>query len=291
MREPVLFLNMFPDYQPPEQLANLFAKAVLVAADINPATRCINSVVYSPNYIPQKTADLMCLDIAGVYGLKEINITCTHPADQLHQIDPDELMNLFVAENSMTRGSLAGASWTWEANKLTVQLAANGKDILLKCVPAVCSKLRERFSADVEIVIQGGNDLTGEALYQAMEKIRGSMLVDIPSKAAVPKPEQKPQDNPAFFGKPFKGEPVPMQELSLDMGSVIVEGKVFHVEHKELKKRNAWVINFDMTDNRGSVRVNRFLENSEAKQILDNVKVGSVLKVQGRLTVNQFEVL
>ena len=80
-----------------------------------------------------------------------------------------------------------------------------------------------------------------------------------------------------------------MQELNLDMGSVIVEGKVFAVEHKELKKRNAWVINFDMTDNFGSVRVNRFMENGEAKPILENVKEGCVLRVQGRLQINQFD--
>ena len=30
-----------------------------------------------------------------------------------------------------------------------------------------------------------------------------------------------------------------MKELNLDMGSVIVEGRVFAVDHKELKKRNA----------------------------------------------------
>ena len=50
-----------------------------------------------------------------------------------------------------------------------------------------------------------------------------------------------------------------MSQVCLDMGSVIVEGKVFAVDHKELKKRNAWVISFDMTDNTGSVRVKRFL--------------------------------
>ena len=80
-----------------------------------------------------------------------------------------------------------------------------------------------------------------------------------------------------------------MKDLNLDMGSVIVEGKVFAVDHKELKKRNAWVISFDMTDNYGSVRINRFLEAGEAKPILDNVKMGSVLKIQGKLMEDRFE--
>ena len=131
--------------------------------------------------------------------------------------------------------------------------------------------------------------MKGRALFEAMEKMRGSVLSDLPKNVPVPKKETVVQENPAFYGKAFKGNAVPMRELSLDMGNVIVEGRVFNVEHKELKKRNVWVISFDMTDNLGSVRINRFMENSEAKPILDNVKVGSVLRVQGKLTENRFD--
>ena len=289
MPERIPFLNMFPDYVLPEELNGLFTKAVLVAADIDPEAREVDVAIHSPEYIPQRVTDHVAEEICVLYGLKALRITATHPANQISKIESDELLQLFVAENSMTRGSLAGAQWSWEGQTLSVQLIANGKDALLKCVPSVSRRLRERFSVDVEIEFHAGEELKGEALFQAMERMRGSMLVDLPKNEATAKPEQKPQENPAFYGKAFKGDPVPMQNISLDMGNVIVEGKVFSVEHKELKKRNAWVINFDMTDNWGSVRVNRFLESSEAKPILDNVKVGSVLRVQGRLTVNQFD--
>ena len=77
-----------------------------------------------------------------------------------------------------------------------------------------------------------------------------------------------------------------MKDMSLDMGIIIVEGRVFAVEHKELKKRNAWVVNFDVTDNTSSVRVSRFLENKEAEPILQGVKNGSVVKIQGKLLVD-----
>ena len=38
----------------------------------------------------------------------------------------------------------------------------------------------------------------------------------------------------------------------MDMGSVLVEGNVFNIEHKELTKRKAWVVCFDITDNTAS---------------------------------------
>ena len=59
-------------------------------------------------------------------------------------------------------------------------------------------------------------------------------------------------------------------------------------EHKDLTKRNAKVINFDITDNLGAVRVSRFLENKEADPILEKVGEGTVIRVQGRLQVDNF---
>ncbi len=289
MAEQVFFLNMFPDYAPPEDLKQVLSQAAIAAADIDPENRRVSVAIHTEQYIPSRHLEQVGREIAMSYGLQQVEVTATHPADQLQQIEPEELMALFMAENSMSRGSLAGAQWQWEGNTLHIHLKANGKDALLECVPAVIRQLRERFAADVAIQIHPGQVLEGEALYEAMSKMRGSVISDLPRVApAVPK-EQATSDNPVFYGKPFKGKAVPMAELNLDMGSVIVEGRVFSVEHKELKKRNAWVINFDMTDNYGSVRINRFMENSEAKPILENVKVGSVLKVQGRLQINQFD--
>ena len=79
-----------------------------------------------------------------------------------------------------------------------------------------------------------------------------------------------------------------MNELELDMGVVVVEGDVFAVDHKELKKRGAWVVAFDLTDYTGSIRVNKFFPGDEGKPIVDGVKKGMHLKVQGRLNMDRF---
>lgn len=200
-------------------------------------------------------------------------------------------MWLFVSRNSMARGSLAGAKWEWNEQNLTVKLAANGKETLLEHIPSVEKVLRERFAAPVHITVEAGNALEGKALFAATESMRESEIQKLPAvSAAQPKKEDKSTaPSETFYGKPFKGTPVPMKELSLDMGTVIVEGKVFAVDHKELKKRNAYVVKFDMTDNTNSVRVSRFMEAGEAKPILENVQVGSVLRVQGKLIEDRFE--
>ncbi len=290
MKEFVSFLNMFPDCEPPEALKDALSQAAIVAADIDPESRRVDVAIYSETYIPKAALDAIAETIRASYGLKALHLTATHPESQLHLVTSEELMMLFVQENSMHRGALAGASWRWEGNTLQVGLKGNGLKALEESSKAVCRNLQERFGVPVTVAFEAGSSLEGQALFDAMDKMRGDLIFSTPAAtAAAPKKAAAPAESGAIYGKPFKGPAVPMKQLNLDMGSVIVEGRVFAVEHKELKKRNAWVVNFDMTDNMGSVRINRFMENSEAKPILENVQKGSVLRVQGKLTMNQFD--
>ena len=291
MEQKVYLFQMFPDYEPPEALAPVLSQAAIAAADISAEDRLVHVVVHSESYIPQRLLDQAAKEISALYGLRRMNLTATHPASQLQSIEPEELRDLFVACDSMARGSLAGARWEWEGEKLTIHLAANGKAALLEHVPAVQQNLRERFAAPVTIAIETGSELEGKALMDAMQTLREQTIRKMPAAAAHPeKREEKAQpQSETFYGKPFRGPAVPMKDLTMDMGTVIVEGRVFNVEHKELKKRNAYVVKFDMTDNTNSVRISRFMEANEAKPILENVAVGSALRVQGRLIEDRFE--
>ncbi len=91
-----------------------------------------------------------------------------------------------------------------------------------------------------------------------------------------------------IFGRQVKKRPTPIGELELDMGTVVIEGDVFAIEHKELKKRKAWVVAFDVTDYTGSIRVNKFMQGDEAKPIVEGVKTGQHLMIQGRLNIDRF---
>ena len=269
----------------------VLSQAAIAAADISAEERSVHVVLHSESYIPQRLLDQAAKEISGLYGLRRMNLTATHPASELRKIEPEELRDLFVMHDSMARGSLAGAKWEWSRESLTIRLAANGKAALMEHVPAVQQNLRERFAAPVTIAIETGNELEGKALIDAMQTLREETIRKMPAAMACPeKREEKAQvQSEAFYGKPFRGNAVPMKDLTMDMGTVIVEGRVFNVEHKELKKRNAYVVKFDMTDNTNSVRISRFMEANEAKPILENVAVGAVLRVQGRLIEDRFE--
>ena len=293
MNEQVFFSNMFPDYEPPENLRDALSQAVIVAADIDPKTCRVRAALHSDTYISERALEGVSREIARTYGLNSMELVATHPASQRYNMDRDDLMQLFVRINPMTRASLAGAKWTWEGDNLHISLLANGKAEIEECIPQVSNALAERFAALVNITVEAGKILEGKELFHAMDSMKADMMKNIPKASAAPAQEKKPDKVPGpgdtFYGKPIRGDVIPMKDLDLNMGFVVVEGRVFNVEHKELKKRNAWVINFDMTDNTNSVRINRFMEAGEAKPILDNVKVGSVLKIQGKLELNRYD--
>ena len=124
--------------------------------------------------------------------------------------------------------------------------------------------------------------------FRRTEEIRKRALEQLKLNQAKPR-EKKESKKKLIYGQhEIKKEGVPMGTLELDMGTVVVEGDVFAVDHRELKKRGAWVICFDLTDYTGSVRVSKFFPGDEGKDIVDGVKKGQHLLVQGRLNIDRF---
>ena len=172
MENTTLFLNMFPDFAPPEALLPVLSQAAIVAGEIDPVKRGVSLVLHTENYIPQWELDGVAQAVAGLYGLESLHLQAVHPASQLTKIHPRELMELFVREDSLSRAALAGAGWRWEGNTLHIQLRANGKKALEACVPGVCRSLGERFAAQAQVEIHSGENLEGAQLYAAMEQMR-----------------------------------------------------------------------------------------------------------------------
>ena len=95
-----------------------------------------------------------------------------------------------------------------------------------------------------------------------------------------------------IFGRPFVDPAVPIRDVTLDMRTVCVAGRVFAAEHKELTKNNAIVVNFDITDYTGSIRINRYFRERDlpkAQAIVEATKVGVWVKVLAKPVINRFD--
>ncbi|NCE64247.1 PolC-type DNA polymerase III [Pseudoflavonifractor sp. 524-17] len=133
-------------------------------------------------------------------------------------------------------------------------------------------------------------DAQAAEAFRRTEAIRQEALkkIKVPPAKEKPRRQEGGKKNLIYGKHEVRGVPVPMKNLDLDMGAVVVEGDVFAIDHRELKKRGAWVVSFDLTDYGGSVRINKFFPGEEGKPIVEKVKKGQRLLVQGRLNIDRF---
>ena len=114
-------------------------------------------------------------------------------------------------------------------------------------------------------------------------------------KASAPAVDTRASSNPSkpagapLMGRPIKTKPVPMNTLTLESGRVVVEGDVVAVTSRTIQKSGGAVLCFDMTDRTNSVRVSRFLRSDDDKSIIDAVKPGDHLIVQGEIIYSKYD--
>ncbi len=296
----VYFPALFPGFPLPEELAEALGRLAVVHAELDRETRTIRLDAQAEQYLAEKQLQALCRDIEKEYGLRELKLSVRYPASELPNMDFRDLAQVFIRAFSPSAAILAGAGYEVTDEAVIIRLKANGKDSILQNAKKAEQFLRDRFGVSKKIEVEAHSNLEGRALFEETARIRAEALKNAPAiTASVPQGGAKSSGGAAstpaeptgalFYGRPFAGKPVRMEELNLDMFRVIVEGKVFAVQHRELKKRGAWVICFDMTDYTSSVRVNQFMEAAKAKPIIDNVQPGMWLRVQGKMSFDRYD--
>ena len=85
------------------------------------------------------------------------------------------------------------------------------------------------------------------------------------------------------MGREIKGHPMPMSELNPKAGNVVVEGKVFKCEFRELRQPGMWLALIEMTDYEGSVIVRKRMLEKDVAPLRDRVSTGMWLRVAGTM--------
>ena len=241
MSQKIPFLQMFSALRQWTELTNGVERWVIVSAAVDRSSRSAKIVVEGaagagPNLIAQ-AEEALCL----VYQLKSVWIEAAEPTAQ------EEPKKVNEDKNSVD-------------DSVDNFAAEPGKPLEDKACGDTVPK-RENENSKPESV---------DDAFARTEALRAKRLQSVKRAAPSVKAEKKPQGK-AIFGKLITKAAVPIGELELDMGTVVVEGDVFAVDNRELKKRGAWVVAFDMTDYTGSIRINRFFAGDEGKPLVDEI--------------------
>lgn len=174
-----------------------------------------------------------------------------------------------------------------------------------------CGGLEKAYVTDVEISLEAGTmsirahfartpapaelDSICTAL-RADYGLRVSIIADSPEKkpagapAAAAQPSAPSSGNgKVLMGHSVKKAPTPMGELNQDSGRVAIEGDVFEVTSRKLKKRDGAMLSFDITDLTGSIRVIKFLRAEDDQSVINKINVGDHLIINGFVTYSRYD--
>ena len=291
---PYPFLQMFYEYQPEQPLRALYEQAAVCRAEIDPATRQIELELHLPDYVPATTLNETAEQLAALYGLKAVRLVPRFPKDAAAKIEPKELNRCIISAFSPAAAILAGCQWQLAQGTSILQLRANGKDAIAPHLRRAEQYLSERFDLSTKIEVRCGSTAEGEELFAQTEQFRREAMREVPA-ARFSSPEKKSsvaEPSPStIYGKPFRGDTVKIGQIHLDMQDerVIIEGRVFAVDHRDIKKGAATVVSFDITDYTGSIRVSGYFKGDTGKPIVDGVnKPGLWLRVLGKVDYDDY---
>ncbi|MDD6024086.1 MAG: PolC-type DNA polymerase III, partial [Oscillospiraceae bacterium] len=291
----VRLLDLFRLYEPEEQLRPLLEDVKIYQAEVNMEQRSALVTIRPECYIAWKQLRKIEQGISHAYGIRTFTLKAVYGPEGIGRFRAEDVGDFLMERFSPSLSILAGCSYEVEEQVVRIRLKGNGKDMLTPHIRAAEQWLRECFETEMTIEVLVGKEPDAQELFAATEKIRMAAMEKgvVPAAAAKSAAQKVPAAvNPnLLYGKPIRGDAIPMKELTMDSGRVIVEGEIFAVEHRELTKTKAWVINFDMTDYTSSIRVNRYMDikRDKPQPILDGISKGMWVKIQGKVSFSRFE--
>ncbi len=285
----VRLLDLFSAYEPEDAVKRRLDDVKVFDAEIDMNRRQVRVTVHLEEYLPLATVRKIEQGIAGAYAIRQMELQPVYDPALLPALPCGDL-TLYLSELFAPSISiLAGCGFSVSGDTVTVALRSSGKELLSPYLGRTERWLSEMFSRKVHLAVEQDSAADPETLFAATERLRRQ--TDLP-QAEAPRAEKRRVAAPAsdlIYGKALRGEVVPMKDIQMDSGKVVVEGQVFAVNHRELPKAKAWVVSFDMTDYTGSVRVNQYMENAKAAPILEGISKGMWVKVQGKISFSRFE--
>ena len=251
LKEPIPLLRLFGQCKPTGYLSELAENCIVHDACLCQKERTADLLVAFGDR-PPNPASRRALEtvLAGCYGMSRVTLRPMEPAEQL--TEAQEVASVPTTEDERPP------------------------------IPEEEPPEPEAPPTEEEDVFSQTAALREAAMKEAVRNVSSQPRKQRPDRA-----EPVASGN-MIFGKGIHRKVIPMKDVTLDMGMVAVCGKVFLVEHRELAKRKAWVVNFYITDYTNSLVVSRFLENRQAKPVLEQIKKGMYVVVEGKLGINGY---
>lgn len=285
----------------------------LLSMGVDRRTRTVTLPARFAGLVEYSQLQAFCRLAAG----KALRRVIVEPQFPQESFSPDCLPSLAAAlkeRDASLNGSMRGASARMEGDTLVVSLAHGGFELLktrdtagqmqgliaawfgIQCPVRFDGKLavKEGDGSLVEQVHRQEVKRQREAVMRELEEYEEQMA----DKAARRRveiregefllPQIVPESARPLLGQVPKAPPVPLSQLSLDLGAAVVWGEIFSIESKETRARDRKIYTIDITDYTGSTTLKLLQDIGQCKE-LDKLKKGQSILVRGALEYDKYD--
>ncbi len=303
----ISFLSLFGEYID-HSVAAYFNSATVESIEASLTERSISMLVSFPAPVDSAVIKNMRAELIRVMNLNRLDLGVHFPPETFDINYMTGFVKEIYEHFPASRTILEGAVYNLSGDKLTIELAANGKDMLINlgCDKFIRQAVDRRFERliSVEFVSNAAPQDDIKMLEELQQKENKKIAVAAPmanpvaaSKAPVQKkPKEKTyEDLPIsitnakpLFGTLVKGKPKPIKECLPEDGEVVVWGDVFSLETRESKDGRYSIINFNITDYTSSYPVKVFGEKKKCEDLVGNLKDGKTVLVRGSINMDTY---
>lgn len=270
--------------------------------------------VHFDDIVPRKVLFAMEKGIGLTYGFSRVRIAPRYDMDSLTEPYLQSLRDYLVLRRPFAQGYLADSRWQVTDDGLSISMLSTGAEYLSTDLRQLSELIRTETGLICQVNMVHADEETEQQFDRKTAEKRAQRLQKAAAAeiSAPEKPKKQPvnpakkektyrvrksfavkKDENILFGKLFDQPVVSIREAMASVDSATIRGEVFFVEHREIKSKNTgreWVkIGFDITDWTSSMRVSKFMAKEKAGELMDVIKTGMYLTVQGKISYDTYE--
>ncbi len=261
--------------------------------------------------MPRRILQEIETGVADQYHVSRVRISPRYRMESLTDEYIDSLKEYVMMSSSCAQGYLADSEWIQTEQGLEVSLLDTGVDYLSFSFQQLPELIRAETGLTCTVNLVKSSKETEQRLAQSSirdheqrlrHEVKKSAAVreTAPKKTTASNESRRParksfaskkEDN-LLYGRLYEEPVVTIQEAAHSVDSATIRGEVFFIEHKEITSKNTgkqWVkIGFDVTDLTSSIRVSKFVAADKAGELMDLIKNGMYLTIQGKISYDTY---
>lgn len=299
------FFQIFGDYINSQENRQLLAASRLLSVELCKDKNRISASAEFFNLVQSELLEKISREIAFNLGLGECVISPTFPPECFSQEYYPSLVFELKRNIAAANGFFSDSTCALSGDTMKISLTHGGKDILLStgCDKYIEKTVHDRFGIKIKVEFGGETDVSfNDPIFTNMQREAEKQKAEIKAKEEVAaKAERKPREHqivegiPLYFetaqviyGKPIKDKPIPIKQITPDIGTAVVWGDVFAYESRDTRDGKSNIISFNITDYTSSYTVKIFDKKDALATFKKYFTNGITILVKGSVTYDNY---